>query len=273
MKTLCYSLSLMCCLALPAYAASSACESDIQPEVSNVSKTMANAVALKNKLNSRSDEIVILVRQGQDLGKYNIQYSHAAWASKKADGNWQVIHNLNICNTSRSALYIQGVYEFLSDDLTGKQIAILRPTPELQKRAKVMLSEPRQAKRLHDSRYSLVAYPYFWHYQNSNGWLLESFAQTYQPDISTRMQAQRWLKQKGYQPSEISASLPERILASLSSQNIFIDDRPEALIKAGKISFSSGDSVISFLGQFSQSISDCDHGKWQQNVCVFTLPE
>nr|WP_229893266.1 DUF2145 domain-containing protein [Rahnella sp. LAC-M12] len=234
---------------------------------------MANAVALKNALNVRPDEIVILVRQGQDLGRYDIQYSHAAWARKNSDGNWQVIHNLNICETPRSALYVQGLYEFLSDDLTGKQIAILIPDPELQNGAKMLLSDPQQAQRLHDSRYSLVAYPYFWRYQNSNSWLLESFAQTSQPDISDRMQAQRWLKQKGYQPSEIAAGLPARIFASLSSQNIFIDDRPEALIKAGKISFSSGDSVIGFLQQFSQPRPDCYHGKWQKNVCIFTLPE
>ncbi len=76
---------------------------------------MDQALQLKQQLNSQSDPVVILVRQARYV-EPTFNPSHAGYAMRQPNGDWRVYHNLNTCGTAESALYIQGLYEFLADD-------------------------------------------------------------------------------------------------------------------------------------------------------------
>ncbi|CNL28234.1 Uncharacterized protein conserved in bacteria [Yersinia frederiksenii] len=261
---LAFSLSLIS----PVMAQSTDCDYKT-PAAQNVASTMASAQMLKDTLNQRDDKVVVLVRQGQDMARHNLRYSHAAWAVRRTSGHWQIYHNLNECGTAHSSLYVQGLYEFLSDGLIRKEIAILRLSAPLQERLITVLADPQRINLLHSQRYNLAAYPFSGPYQNSNGWLLEVFALANQPNVWSRNDARSWLKQQDYQPSELDTTFIERTSARLFTRHISLDDQPVSLIDNGKIQINSGDSVIRFVARYSQPIKNCSHKDWGETVCVF----
>lgn len=253
----------------PALADSSHCDMPDSTAL-NIAKTMATAQSLKDTLNQRNDNVVLLVRQGQAMDSYHLRYSHAAWAVRLPNGHWQVFHNLNECGSGHSSLYVQGLYEFLSDGLVRQEIAILRPSIILQQRLMQVLANNQRLNLLHSSQYNLVAYPFSGPWQNSNGWVLEVFALANQTNVWSRNDARAWLKAQHYQPSELSVSFLERTTASLFAPHITTDDQPDSLLDNGKIQINSGDSIIHFIARYSQPMTDCDHQDWGNAVCVFS---
>jgi Uncharacterized protein conserved in bacteria len=243
------------------------------PSALTVAGNMANAQALKEWLDQRSDKVVLLVRQGQDMERYHLRYSHAAWAVRQNDGHWRVYHNLNECGTGHSSLYVQGLYEFLADDLFRTEVAVLRPSGRLQEQLLSVLANSPRLNLLHSSLYNMAAYPFSGPYQNSNGWVLEVFAQANQAEPGSRDEARRWLSALGYQPSELEVGRFQRGAAKLFTQNIFTDDQPDSLLDEGKIQISSGDSVIRFIARYSQPVVFCDHQTWGTAVCIFSLKQ
>jgi hypothetical protein len=187
MKRLALALCL-CATSLSAMAVSTDCGAG-SPSAETIAATMHQAQLLKQQLNSEPEAVVILVRQGQDMSSRGLTWSHAGYALRQADNSWRVYHNLNTCGTARSALYVQGLYEFLADDLVNQQIAILRPRGELNAALQALLHSPVKLNLFHSPRYNLIAWPFSGPYQNSNGWLLEVFARANDSQIWSRQQA------------------------------------------------------------------------------------
>lgn len=255
-----------------AYADSANCgQKNSTPE--SIAATMDQALKLKRFLNSQPETLVILVRQGRDMSDRHLTWSHAGYAMRQTDGNWRVYHNLNICGTAKSALYIQGLYEFLADDLVNQQIAVLRPKAEIASALKSLLSDPVKLSLFHSPRYNLIAWPFSGPRQNSNGWLLEVFARANDRNIWSRDDARRWLQRQGYQPSVVNVSVFERLGANLFAANIFTDDQPEELLREGKVGLNTGDSVIRFIARYSRAIPECEHQNSGISVCVFLSSE
>ena len=51
-------------------------------------------------------ELADVTRAGQDFSKYQLTYSHMAFAVRAHPaGAWSVVHKLNACGTATSALY------------------------------------------------------------------------------------------------------------------------------------------------------------------------
>ncbi len=199
-------------------------------------------------------------------------WSHAGYALRQADNSWRVYHNLNTCGTARSALYVQGLYEFLADELVNQQIAVLRPRGELNAALQELLHSPVKLNLFHSPRYNLIAWPFSGPYQNSNGWLLELFARANDSHIWSRQQARDWLAQESYQPSLVNVTLFERLGAKVVASNVFTDDQPDELLAQGKVGLNSGDSVIRFIARYSRAIPGCQHLNLPDSVCVF-IPE
>ncbi|WP_411755572.1 DUF2145 domain-containing protein [Serratia sp. (in: enterobacteria)] len=264
-------LAFSAALLSPAQAQSTHCNAQT-PAAQDVASTMASAQALKDLLNQREDSVVVLARQGQKMDRHHLSYSHAAWAVRQPNGHWQIYHNLNECGTAHSSLYVQGLYEFLSDGLVRKEIALLRPTVALQERLLKVLANTQRLNLLHSSRYNLAAYPFSGAYQNSNGWLLEVFALANEPNVWSRNDARGWLKAQHYQPSELDVGFAQRTAANLFTSNISTSDQPVSLLDRGKIQLNSGDSVIRFIARYSQPITDCSHQGWGETVCIFSPP-
>jgi hypothetical protein len=229
-----------------------------------------NALALGKKLDEGGQNLVVLARRGQNLEKYGVTFSHAAFAVKQA-GAWTVYHDLNLCGTAVSKLYVQGLAEFLADDLISQEVAIVVPAPWLQSRLKEALSSKDEQFRMHEKVYSAVAYPYATHFQNSNGWLLETYARAAAETLlATRAQAQAWLNAVGYSPSVINLGALTRLGARMFKANVSFEDQPPALRWSGKITASTGDSVLHFIARGAVPQPSCLHGKFAETVCLVT---
>ena len=224
--------------------------------VCEVKKTNANsfiaAMNLAEKTRSALDasraQVALIARVGQDLSRHGLRYSHMAyvWRDHPA-GRWIVVHELNQCGTARSALFAQGLANFFLDDLFAYEAQVVIPTPQSQARIAAMLASGTPLL-LHKARYNMLAYPFSTEYQNSNQWVLETYAATSSGlAISDRGQAQAWLRMAGYRPMTVHVPAGQRLGARLFSANIAFDDHPFGRRAAGQIDTVTVESVTRFV--------------------------
>ncbi|MDR7152822.1 hypothetical protein J2W49_004800 [Hydrogenophaga palleronii] len=205
------------------------------------------AEALDAEFARSGARVVVLGRAGQDLGKYQLRYSHLGWAYKTPEGPWRVLHKLNQCGTSTGALYRQGLGEFFLDDLWRHEAVWAVPGPALQAPLLAVLTDPALSTRLHERDYNMVSYAWGTRYQQSNQWALETMALAAEPGIASRQQAQAWLGFKGYQPSTLRLGALTRLGASTTSAHIRFDDHPNAKRFSDRIETVTVDSVLQWL--------------------------
>lgn len=234
-----------------------ACSLDAQAgRVCEVKKTTAsNFIAAMNlaektraTLDASGAQVALIARVGQDLSRHGLRYSHMAyvWRDHPA-GRWIVVHELNQCGTARSALFAQGLANFFLDDLFAYEAQLLIPTPPSQARLAAMLASGTPLL-LHKARYNMLAYPFSTEYQNSNQWVLETYAATSSGlAIGSRAQAQAWLHMAGYRPMTVHVAAGQRLGARLFSANIAFDDHPFARRAAGRIDTVTVESVTQFV--------------------------
>lgn len=241
-----FALALMC--AAQSALAGTPCEELVaSPELA--SKSMRMADITRTALDGIDDEVVLIARMGQDLSKYRLTYSHAAFAVRAHPaGAWSVVHKLNSCGTAISALYDEGLINFFSDAPVRYQAGIWRLAPAAQARLKKALLG-KKARDYHEPQYSVAAYPFSTRYQNSNGWVLEMLAYAVAPDddANTRTSAQAWLKANGYRPTELELGTMTRLGARISKANIAFDDHPSDLRWKGRIQTVSVESIVTWL--------------------------
>jgi hypothetical protein len=255
------------CLASGAANAGRACEETVvDPAKTQIA--FDTALTLGRVLDASGQKLVILARRGQDLEKYGVTFSHAAFAAREADG-WAIYHDLNVCGSALSKLFVQGLAEFLADDLISQDVAVVTPEPWLQDRLIQVLASKQEQFRMHESAYSAVAYPFALRYQNSNGWILETYARAASETLlPKREEAQGWLKSQGYTPSIIELGTLTRLGARMFKANVAFDDQPSELRWAGKITASTGDSVLRFVAKNGIKQPGCTHGKFAEAVCL-----
>lgn len=216
--------------------------------------TFINAMNLAEKtrttLEASHAQVALIARVGQDLSKYGLRYSHMAYVWRDhPKGRWIVVHELNQCGTASSALYEQGLANFFLDDLFAFEAAILIPSRESQARIVAMLSS-NIPLRLHSGRYNMLAYAFSTQYQNSNQWVLETYAASASElPIRTRSQAQAWLRLAGYRPVTVPVSASARLGARLFAANISFDDHPFGRRAMGQIDTVVVESVLRFVHQ------------------------
>src|ERR1700733_6496528 len=96
-----------------------------------------SAISLKNTLDRLNVDVALVARVGSDMSRYNIYYTHLAFIVRNYPGRkdqWTVIHLLNQCGTSKSAIYAQGLFNFFMDDLYTMDFRVIVPAPDLQKK-------------------------------------------------------------------------------------------------------------------------------------------
>lgn len=242
------ALAVAVLLAAPARAGQN-CEAR-RPTAAVVQQAMDLAVRTAQALDARGDQVVMLARDGQDLSRWGLRWSHLAWAYRSGDGagaRWRVVHELNACGTGRSGLYRQGLGEFFLDDLHRYRALVVVPTPELQAALLPVLEDDRRLRAMHTPSYSLVAYPWAQRFQQSNQWGLETLAGAMDAQAGDRARAQAWLRLNGYAPTVLHVSALERLGASVGSASVSFDDHPSGQRFAGRIATVTVDSVLAFL--------------------------
>jgi hypothetical protein len=217
-------------------------------------------------LNASGDKVVILARAGQDLTKYGLHYSHLGLAYQLTDGQggntWRVLHKLNECGTSTSAIYRQGLGEFFLDDLWRTEAAWIAPSAEVQTRLLAAIQSPTQAIQMHHKPYSIVSYVWGTKYQQSNQWAIETLASAMEPGIAqssygvadARVKAQAWLQFKGYQPTTLRIDSLTRLGGRISSANVAFDDHPSEKRFSDRIETVTVDSVFQWLQRSQLSV-------------------
>ncbi|HEY0061414.1 MAG TPA: DUF2145 domain-containing protein [Telluria sp.] len=204
----------------------------------------------RTALEASGAQVAIIGRIGQDLSSYGLRYSHAAFVWRDhPKGRWLVVHELNQCGTASSALYDQGLANFFLDDLYRYEAVVLIPSAQSQSRIAAVLGSY-VANRMHYARYNMLAYPFSTDYQNSNQWVLETYAASAaEMGVQDRGRAQAWLKLAGYTPSTLDIPASKRLGARLFSANISFDDHPFGRRAAGRIDTVTVESLLYFVRQ------------------------
>ena len=213
-------------------------------------KAMTLAERTLAALDKSSAQVGLIARVGQDLSKYGLRYSHMGYVWRDhPQGRWLVVHELNRCGSAQSALFDEGLGNFFLDDMHAYETRIVVPGAEAQARIAAMLASTAPL-RLHDARYNMLAFPYATTYQNSNQWLLETYAASASDmPIDGRAQAQAWLKLAGYQPITIDIPAMTRLGARMFRANVAFDDQPFERRMAGRIDTVTVESVLRFVHQ------------------------
>lgn len=238
--------------------AGSACD-DRKPQVADFVQGMALAQRTRAALEQTDAQVVLIARVGQDLSQYGVRYSHLAYAWRDhPQGRWLVVHELNQCGTAQSALFNEGLGNFFMDGMFAYEARITVPSPDVQQRLAAMLASPAPL-RLHSAHYNMLSYPFRTTYQNSNQWVLESWAAAMSTfPVADRAQAQAWLKLANYQPITIEIPAMKRLGARMTRANIAFDDQPFDRRMAGHIDTVTVESVLRFVHQVDPGAHDID---------------
>ncbi len=246
-------ITLHCCLLFllfqaPAYAGQFCTEHPPGPDA--LRQGLQLALKTRDTLVTSGATVALLGRVGVDLSEYGLRYSHAglAWRDHP-QGHWLVVHQLNQCATAQSHLFNEGLGNFFLDTPFAYETLIVIPSQAMQQELVTLLSSslPHQ---LHQPSYSMIANPWQTRYQNSNQWLLEVLAVAFsESEVQNRLQAQHWLRQNGYHPSQVHLSALQRIGARLFSANVQFDDHSLADRIAGRYQVVTVESVVRFLSQ------------------------
>ncbi|MBV7538663.1 DUF2145 domain-containing protein [Duganella sp. sic0402] len=239
---------LAACCAAPAHAGRSCEEQPITQK--SFTDALKAGQRLQAALDASGSDVALVARQGQDLSKYRLKYTHAGLAFRPAAGQpWRVYELLNNCGSADSALWVDGLANFFLDDPFTLDALVMAPPPKVAARLKEVMADAPALHRLHWPKYNMVAYPFATKYQNSNQWVLEVLASAEASDIRvrTREQAQAWLKMAGYQPTEMHIGPVTRLGGRVFKANIAFDDHPSALRFSDRINAVTVDSIRAFL--------------------------
>ncbi|MES2295966.1 MAG: DUF2145 domain-containing protein [Pseudomonadota bacterium] len=246
-------LTLFCLLAGGAGGARAGSNCEDKPiDPTTFGKAMLMAAQARAALDDSGAQVALIARVGQDLSKYGLRYSHMAYAWRDHPrGRWLVVHELNECGSAESALYNEGLANFFLDDMFAFDCLILVPSAPMQARLAAMLAS-RAPLALHQKRYNMLAYPFATEYQNSNQWLLETYAVASAASADTarvrdRGAAQAWLARAGYRPITLAIPAMTRLGARLFRANIAFDDQPFARRMAGQIDTVTVESIVRFV--------------------------
>ncbi len=230
--------------ALPAHAGQPCQERPLAPHEVVLSMDLAQRTV--QMLDDAGAQVALVSRAGQDLSKYRLRYSHMGIAVRDhPKGRWTVVHALNDCGSASSGLYDEGMGNFFLTDLYRHEAQLVIPGPEAQARL-ARLVATRTPKRLHEAQYNMLSYVYSTRYQNSNQWVLETFAAALAPagQVETRAEAQKWLRSIGYQAPTVEIPAAVRLGARMFRANVSFDDHPHERRMAGQIDTVTTDAVV-----------------------------
>jgi len=222
----------------------------VQMSATEIARAMDLAAATSKALEASGAQVVLLARNGQDLSRYRLRWSHLGIAYRDARGVqpvWRVAHKLNQCGTDRAEVYRQGLGQFYLDNLCRLEGAYVVPDAALQAMLLHTVQDDTRLARWHTRRYSMLAYPWSERYQQSNQWALETLAGAADGQADDRAHAQAWLKLHDYQPTTLHIDALTRLGARITRANVAFDDHPGHLRYSGRIQTVTVDSMFDWL--------------------------
>lgn len=204
---------------------------------------------VRDQLEASGATVAYVARAGIDLTQYGLVYSHVglAWRDHPK-GRWFTYHLLNTCGTSESMLIDQSLEDFFNVELFTRDALVAVPSPEVQLKLLNTFFSP-VAPTLHERAYSMISNPFSVMYQSSNQWILEVSAAALAPEnaIHNRLQAQNWLKSKGYAPFKARVGGLLAFASQLFSPHVRFDDHEDEERRLNLYATTTADSVIDFV--------------------------
>jgi hypothetical protein len=204
---------------------------------------------IETDLAARGARVAIVFRTGRPHNKMppGISYTHGAfWVYRTIhtqDGRdlpGYAVYNLfsgdgKTLPLTQSYLAQNWPFDFTQGSAVD-DVAIIVPSPEMQRRIVAVMDSPTYA-RLHNPSYSLIANPLSSKHQNCNGFMLDVIASA---AWDTTDPAQIRADEKAYfHPSVIQAGPLKRLLAPLADPRIKTDDQSHILVTATYESMST----------------------------------
>lgn len=221
--------------------------SEKKPDLASFTAALELAQATRAALDASGAQVVLIARAGQDLSKYGLRYSHMGYAWRDhPKGRWVIRHELNECGKARSSLYDDGLANFFLDDMFEYHALLLIPSEADQQRLAATLASG-VPERLHSAAYNMLAYPFSTSFQNSNQWVLETYAASMGSGVRQRAHAQSWLKKAGFRPITINIPAVTRLGARVMRANVSFEDHPFDRRMAGKIDTVTVDAIVRFV--------------------------
>jgi len=197
---------------------------------------------IENELAGRGARVAIVFRAGAPRSTLpkGISYTHGAfWVYRTiATANGETIHGYAVYNlfagdgkqwpATESRLVQDWPYNFTAGT-TVDDVAIIIPTPEMQRRILARIDSPVYTS-LHNPHYSLIANPLQDKYQNCNGFMLDVVASAAW-DTTDHGQILADLKAH-YQPTKVEVGPFRRLLAPLADHRIQTDDQGDTIVTA-----------------------------------------
>ena len=218
---------------------------------------------IKATLDASGAALALVARSGLDLERFGMRYSHAGISLRNsANGPWSIRQLYFDCGERRPRLFDEGVAGFLAgngDPSIGWFSAVLIPVEEraLERAA----TDNRLALGLVGATYSANAYGWGLRYQNCNQWVAEllgvawgglgqgvdpGVAQSMEPRDALRIDAQRWLREQGYEPARFEVGDPVLMWLSGVLPWLHRDDHPAEDLRQWRFLVSMPASIAAF---------------------------
>jgi hypothetical protein len=197
------------------------CDSPLSLSVGQQDQLLRFGAVVKGELERGGQSMALVARSGLDLGWFGQRYSHAGISLQASpNGPWSVRQLYYACEEGRPRIFDQGIAGFLmgtQDPAVGYVSMVFLPPEAAGPLAEAALSKP-QALQLLAATYSANAYPFSAQYQNCNQWVMELMAAAWggvsldaalaNPEDPPRAKAQRWLRERGYEPTTFTPWRP-----------------------------------------------------------------
>jgi hypothetical protein len=233
LRLLCAAL-FFCSGATPALASAAwqFCDHQAPLSATQQDRMLRFAAVIKAELERSGHTVALVSRNGTNLQRFGIRYSHAGVSLKAhTAGAWSVRQLYYACDERRPRLFDQGLAGFVfgSDAPTLSYVSIvLLPAAQAADLERVAMDRAR-ALRLLAARYSANAHPYEQTYQNCNQWLVELLAVAWGalPDgEDLRARAQHWLAGRAYAPAPVMVGSHLLMFIAPFVPMIHVDDHP-----------------------------------------------
>lgn len=214
---------------------------------------------IKAELDRSGDALALVARSGLALDRFGLRYSHAGISLRgSANAPWSVRQLYFDCEQARPRLFDQGIAGFLlggADPDIGYVSVLLLPPADAAPLARAV-QDNRQALRLLGGTYSANAHAFSLRYQNCNQWVAELLAVAWgglaQPDglpdsDALRLDAQRWLQARGYEPTRFDLGNPLLLWLGGSLPWLHTDDHPPEDLAAWQLRVSMPASIEAFV--------------------------
>lgn len=211
------------------------------------------AALIKQELDRSGETVALIARSGMDLSRFGLRYSHAGVSLKASDNApWSVRELYYSCDEERPRLYDQGLPGFLfgTEDPAVGYVSIVLPNGAAAAALERAALDKVRALRLLAATYSANAYPFSLSYQNCNQWVAELLATAWgaladTPDLRER--AQRWLAQRGYEPTAIDVDSHWLMFAAPLIPLIHLDDQRQEDLDALRVRTSLPIAIEAFV--------------------------